>query len=48
MQQKSGFQQMLTTPWGVLGFLVIVGGGLLFLSLVVLVLFGVDIGGITS
>jgi len=48
MAQRNGFQALLSSPWGVIGFMVIVGGGLLLLSLVVLVMFGVDVGGITS
>ncbi|MBN1212970.1 MAG: hypothetical protein JXA92_10365 [candidate division Zixibacteria bacterium] len=48
MSQKNGFQALLSSPWGVIGFMVMVGGGLLLLSLLVLVLFGVNVGGITS
>jgi hypothetical protein len=48
MSQKNGFQELLSSPWGVIGFMVMVGGGLLLLSLLVLVLFGVNIGGLTS
>ena len=48
MAQKDGFQALLTSPWGVISFMVIVGGGLLLLALLVLFMFGVDVGGITS
>ena len=48
MAQKDGFQALLNSSWGVLGFVVIVGGGILVLALLVLVMFGVDVSGITS
>ena len=48
MAQRNGFQALLASPWGVLGFVVIAGGGILVLALLVLVMFGLDVTGITS
>ena len=48
MAQKDGFQAFLNSPWGVLSFVVIAGGGILVLALLVLAMFGLDVTGITS
>ena len=48
MEQKNGFQELLKSNWGVLGFVVVVGGGILVLALLVLAFYGTDVPGITS
>jgi len=47
MEQKNGYQAILRSPWGLLGLLVVIGGGLMLLALIAL-FFGLDIGGVIS